>query len=273
MNYRSITVFIDQEESSKRLIEFALTVAAKQDAHLTGMYLSFVPPPVYDMYTGLGPLYVEWDQFDAERCKHFEEQLRRSAQLAGVNVDWAICKNMNRRIAVAQARSSDLSIIAQRVPGNTDLSQGFYDSLVLKAGRPVLFLPQIGSSPAAFEKVIVAWDGGREATRAVADALPFLRKAKQVQVLSAIGSSDKGQDLPNFDIATYLTRHGVQVTIEKNSQIPADPAQLLRARISSSAADLLVMGAYGHNRFGEIAFGGTTREILEKMTIPVLMSH
>lgn len=273
MNYRSITVFIDQEESSQRLIEFAVTVAAKQDAHLTGMYLSFVPPPVYDMYSGLGPLYVEWDQFDADRSKSCEEQLRRSAKLAGVNVDWTVCKNINRRLALGQVRSTDLTIIAQRVPGNTDLSQGFYDSLVLKAGRPVLFLPQIGNSPAEFNKIIVAWDGGREATRAVADALPFLRKAKQVQVLSAISGGDKVHDLPNFDIATYLTRHGVHVTIEKNNQIPADPAQLLRARISSSGADLLVMGAYGHNRFGEIAFGGTTREVMEKMTVPVLMSH
>ncbi|MBV8634565.1 MAG: hypothetical protein JO002_08760, partial [Burkholderiaceae bacterium] len=207
MSYRSITVCIDQEESSKRLMEFAVTVAAEQDAHLTGMYLSYVPPAIYDLYGGLGPLYLEWDKQDEARRTSYETLLRRSAGLAGVNMDWIVCKDLSRREALAHIRPSDLAIIGQKVPGHTDLSQGFYDSLVLKAGRPVLFLPHTCDIPPAFDNIIVAWDGSREAARALADSFPFLRKAKQVTVLSAAFASDKKQEFPDVDIAAYLSRH------------------------------------------------------------------
>ncbi len=273
MNYRSITVCLDQEESSKRLTEFAITVANQQDAHLTGLYLSFIPPAVYDLYGGLGPMFLEWDRQDEERRTSCQKQFLHSAGLAGVNVDWVVCKNLDQHVALAHTRSADLAIIAQRVAGRTDLSQGFYDSFVLKAGRPVLFLPENCNVPPAFDKIVVAWDGSREASRALADSLPFLRKARQVLVLSTKRGRNKDDELPDVDIAAYLARHNIKADVERDDEISIDPAKWLLSRATGAGANLLVMGAYGHSRFSEIAFGGVTRAIMREMTLPVLMSH
>ena len=273
MNYRSITACLDQEESSKRLMKFAVNIAAQQDAHLTGMYLSYVPPVIYDLYGGLGPLVLEWDRQDQERRNTYEELLRRNAGLAGVNVDWVVCRDLNWQLAMAHTRTADLAIIGQKRPGYTDLSQGFFDSLVLKTGRPVLFLPHDGDVPAAFDKIIVAWDSSREAARALADSLPFLRKAQQVLVLSAAHSSDKEEEFPDVDVAAYLARHNIKAVIEKDDHVSIDTAQWLLSRAAKDGADLLVMGAYGHNRFSEFVLGGVTRSVMHGMTLPVLMSH
>ncbi len=273
MNYHTITVCLDQDESSKRLMEFAIGVAAQQDAHLKGLYLSYIPPVIYDLYGGLGPLVVEWDRQDEERRNTYEGLLRRSAGLAGVNVDWVVCRDLSWRLAMAHTRTADLTIIGQRIPGRTDLSQGFYDSLVLKTGRPVLFLPHACNIPTAFDEILVAWDGGREAARAIADALPFLRKARHVSVLSVARSRNQGEELPDIDIAAYLARHKIKADVERNDNVSIDPAQWLLSRASDAGADLLVMGAYGHSRVSEIALGGVTRSIMQEMTLPVLMSH
>jgi nucleotide-binding universal stress UspA family protein len=273
MNYRSITACLDQDESSKRLMEFAITVAASQDAHLTGMYLSYIPTAIYDLYGGLGPLVVEWERQDEERRTGYEKFLRHGANLAGVNMDWIVCQDLSEKTAMAHTRTADLAIIAQKVPGYTDLSQGFYDRLVLQAGRPVLFLPHDCPIPAAFDEIVVAWDGSREAARALADSLPFLRKARHISVLSAVAGDNKDRELADVDIAAYLARHKIKADVERDDNVSIDPGQWLLARVARAGANLLVMGAYGHNRFSEIAFGGVTRTIMREMTLPVLMSH
>ncbi|HEX7641610.1 MAG TPA: universal stress protein [Burkholderiaceae bacterium] len=273
MNYRSITACLDPDESSKRLAEFAVSVAAQQEAHLTGLYLSYVPPAIYDLYGGLGPMIVEWDKQDEERRTSYEELLRRSAGLAGVNTDWVVCKDLSWRLAMAHTRTADLAIIGQKRPGYTDLSQGFYDSLVMKSGRPVLFLPYACNIPQAFDRVIVAWDGSREAARALADAMPFLHKARQVLVLSAMSGRNKDNELPDVGIGAYLARHDIEAELERDDNVSIDTAQWLLSRAATMGADLLVMGAYGHNRFGEMILGGVTRSVMREMTLPVLMSH
>lgn len=273
MNYRSIVACLDQDDSSRRLTDFAVSVAAQQEAHLTGMYLSYVPAPIYDLYGGLGPMIVEWEKQDDERRTGYEEHLRRCASLAGVNADWVVCQDLSWRLAMAHARTADLAVIGQKRPGYTDLSQGFYDSLVLKAGRPVLFLPYACDIPPAFDKIIVAWDGSREAARALADALPFLRKARHVTVLSAMSGRNDSHELPDVGIGAYLARHRIKAELERDDNVAIEPAQLLLSHAATTGADLLVMGAYGHNRFGEMIMGGATRTIMREMTLPVLMSH
>jgi nucleotide-binding universal stress UspA family protein len=137
----------------------------------------------------------------------------------------------------------------------------------------VLFLPHDCPIPAAFDEIVVAWDGSREAARALADSLPFLRKARHISVLSAVAGDNKDRELADVDIAAYLARHKIKADVERDDNVSIDPGQWLLARVARAGANLLVMGAYGHNRFSEIAFGGVTRTIMREMTLPVLMSH
>ena len=122
---------------------------------------------------------------------------------------------------------------------------------------------------------MVGWNAGREAARAVADALPLLVRAAAVEVLiidAERGPAGHGQE-PGADIARYLARHGAQVEVRRLSSDGEDLGRLLLSQAAAFGADLLVMGAYGHARLNELIFGGVTRTALRDADLPVLMSR
>jgi len=147
---------------------------------------------------------------------------------------------------------------------------------VLSSGCPTLFLPYAGTFPVVGKHVMVAWDGSREATRAVHDALPFLQGAARVTVVTAnaLPPKEPRQRIPGADIAAVIARHGVKVEIvEVEGADGRHIGDFLLSQAADLGADLLVMGAYGHPRWQEIIVGGVTRTLFESMTIPVLMAH
>ena len=122
---------------------------------------------------------------------------------------------------------------------------------------------------------MLAWDAGREAARAVSDAMPFLERAEQVTVMAVNPSSGEGDhgEEPGADIALHLARHGVKAEVHQTESPDISVGDELLSRIADDGSDMLVMGAYGHTRLRELVLGGVTRSILEQMTVPVLMSH
>ena len=120
---------------------------------------------------------------------------------------------------------------------------------------------------------MIAWDGGREATRAIVDAMPFLVKAKKIHLLSINEKADKDYEFPDIDIAAYLAKHDINVEIEISDITDMSPSELLLLRAARNEADLIVMGAYGHHRITELILGGMTHDILKKTNLPVLMSY
>lgn len=275
MSYKSMMVCLDNSAGSSRLLEFALTLAAQNNAYLTGLHLTYAPIILSDPYAVWEPMMLEWEESAQTKQEHAREKFISEAAKAGVNADFSAYRSTDLHAVIAHARASDLTIVGQRNQGDSegDLGNNFPISFVLKLGRPVLFFPYNGEVSTKFNTIIVAWDGGREATRAMADAMPFLKLAQQVKVLSISEHSDKDHDLPDIDIAAYLAKHGVKVDIERNENVHIAPAEWLLSRAADSAADLLVMGAYGHNRLTELILGGVTRSVMRKMTLPVLMSH
>ncbi len=275
MSYKSMVVCLDNSAGSARLLDFALELAARHGAHLTGLHLTYDPIIMSDPYAVWAPMMLEWEESAEEKQNIAKEQFYSSAKKAAVNVDWAGYRSSDAGHVIAHARASDLAIIGQRNPNDVsnDAGNNLADLLALKLGRPVLYLPYAGNISAKLNKIMVAWDGGREAARAMADALPFLAAAKQVTVLSISEQADLDNDLPDINIAGYLARHEVKVDIERNQGVDIDPADWLLSRANELDADLLVMGAYGHNRMTEMVLGGVTRSLLRHMTLPVLMSH
>lgn len=123
---------------------------------------------------------------------------------------------------------------------------------------------------------MIAWDGSREATRAVHDALPLLKHAEQTIIITinATNGESQGARIPGADLATMLARHGVNVTtLDLEGVKDVSIGEMLLARIEDTSADLVVMGGYGHPRWQELILGGVTRTFLASMTVPVLMSH
>ena len=145
--------------------------------------------------------------------------------------------------------------------------------MVLAAGRPALVIPYIGAGETLGERVLVAWDGGREAARAVNDALPLLERAASVGVLVINPSRGGHGEQPGADIALHLARHGISVDAEHLEARDISTGNALLSRLADQNIDVLVMGAYGHSRLREMVLGGVTRQVFQSMTVPVLMSH
>lgn len=275
MRYKSITVCLDNSAGSSRLLDFSIALAAQNDAHLIGLHLTYAPLILSDPYAVWAPMMLEWEDTAQKKQDQSREKFISEAAKAGVNADFSGYRSTDAREVIAHARASDMAIVAQRnvADSESDLGSNFPENVVLKLGRPVLFIPYAGVLPDKFDTIIVAWNGSREAARAVADALPFLKAAQLVKVLSVSEKSADENDLPDMDIAGYLARHGVNVEIERNDNVHINPADWLLSRAADCDADLLVMGAYGHHRLIELILGGVTKSILRQMTLPVLMSH
>jgi nucleotide-binding universal stress UspA family protein len=174
------------------------------------------------------------------------------------------------------ARSADLIIASQTDPcwatsGWLDVA----DRLPVEAGRPVLIIPNTGTHARTGEKLLLAWNGRREAARAAFDALPILQRAKVVRVVwvNPQSADEPPGDIPAADICTALARHAVKCEATERVRPKANVGETLLECAEDSSADLLVMGCYGHTRLREFVFGGASRHVLAKMTIPVLMSH
>jgi nucleotide-binding universal stress UspA family protein len=181
-------------------------------------------------------------------------------------------------VMALHARYSDLSVITQPEPGQwlDEQSPLLAPELLLHSGRPLLMLPAVGEPPQSLgSRVLVGWDGSREAARALADALPLLERAASVQV--AVFEAPRASDgrhgaLPGADIGQWLARHGVNVEVQHLvTEVAVGDALLSHAY--DWQADLIVVGGYGHSRFRETMLGGVTRTLLRSSPVPVLMSH
>jgi nucleotide-binding universal stress UspA family protein len=178
-------------------------------------------------------------------------------------------------VVARHARAVDLIVAAQSDPkwaGSVLLDAA--DRLVVETARPVLIVPNEGVHSGVGSRIVLAWDGRREGTRAAFDALPLLRQAKDVKVLTVDGrpEGEPSRDFAASDICAALARHGVaSEAVEVASD--GNVGRTLLNRAIEHRADLVVMGCYGHSRLSELVFGGVTRHVLRHMTIPVLMSH
>ena len=278
MTCRSLLVLLDQDPLCAVRTQVAMRLANSLDCHLVGV----APTGLIDMpvsaeaaaslaeFTALA-----WDMFrgQAERAA---QRFRDACRAAGVKSFEAVVDDADKaQSLVRHAHCSDLSVLTQAdpaAPGHA-LAQQVVEQVVLYSARPTLILPYVGRHESLGSKVMVAWDDSREATRALSDALPLLRRAEQVQVVSWNEGDDDPTLRPRLDaLHRWLMWQGVAADVRvETSGIAIADAMLSRA--ADLNADLIVMGAYGHARWAERMLGGATRGLLASMTVPVLMSH
>jgi nucleotide-binding universal stress UspA family protein len=177
------------------------------------------------------------------------------------------------RLLIELARLRDLTIIP--VPAEGHNEQSLAEAVVFGSGRPVVVLPCSRTRAGAFalDSVIVAWDFSRPASRAVADALPILEKAKQVCVVTVTNEKPMDAKRSAAELAKHLSRHRIDVALETVDAAGRSIGEVLESCANSRRADLLVMGAYGHSRLREFILGGATRSMLSRPPVPVLLSH
>lgn len=282
MSYKTILVHVDRSRNASERYGLAARLANTERAHLVGFAPTgisrYVHPLPSGQKDGTGVMPSE-DQFDTLRKEAhqmltgFEEQVRG----AGVrSFESRIVDDEAGAGLSLQGRYADLIVIGQAERDNSEAATmtDFPEFVVLNSGRPVLLVPSIGQHSQAGGRLLVAWDAGTSATRAVTAALPLLRRASNVDVavLNAESSIDGHGADPGADIALYLARHDVKVNVVQR-KTETGIGETLLSLASDLGTDLLVMGCYGHSRFRETLLGGATRTVLEKMHVPVLMAH
>ncbi len=281
MALQDLLVHLDGTERAKKRLDFAAALAARHNAHLIGLHAVEAALPLGltgemgGAATGeLAARLRTEAAASADRTRAvFEERLRRD----GLRGEWRASDTLPAEVVALHARYADLTVLGQPEPASLEAPQdeATLEHVLFQSGRPVLMVPHSGTFEAAPERVLVAWNAGREATRAVHDALPLLRAARNVTVLAINPRHGIGGhgDVPAADIALHLARHGVHATAEHVVTNEVAEADVLLNEAADSDIGLIVMGAYGHSRLRQLILGGVTRGILARMTVPVLMSH
>lgn len=284
MPLKTILVLLNDSGRTQQLLDAASPLAVQFDAHLVGLYIL----PAAKVYSDVGmvaaPMVFEGyrDLFKSkleEVHKKFEARTKQD----GVSAEWRAVESNFPEIAggaIAEARSAELVISSQIDYGpEGSIERDLVVRLIMESGRPVLVIPKKGHfaprGEGIAEKAIVGFNGTRESSRAMFDALPLLRTVKETRLVwvDPYRQSGEAGEIPGAEEATVLSRHGIKVIAEPMMTTGRNAGEALLMRANDLGADLLVMGAYAHSRMSEFVFGGATRHVLEHMKIPVLMSH
>jgi len=275
MSYKTILVHAGRGNRSAVCIEVAIRMAKQHDAYLVTIYVQepfFFPG--YLMQAGQ-EISEAQKKVAAEEMASAKAVYNQQASSVGFkNTEWRSTVDFPVNALAMQARYADLVIVGQTdFSDKSNMSKDFPAQLALAAGRPVLILPYAGSFLSIGSRILIAWNASREATRAITDALPLLKRADSVNLIAISPKRDTQGRIAVDDIVHYLARHGVNVKVSTEHVADIDVGNALLSRSADISADLLVMGGYGHSRLSEWVLGGATRTILESMTVPVLMSH
>lgn len=284
MGFKDILATLAGATASEAGIGFAAGLARSQGAHLVG--LCIIEPVDLSVFSAPASGFMGVDVIREIEERHrktalaaateIEARFRAACSRAGISHEWRLAEGEPTEIGVLSARYADVAITGQIDPGNPPPGgwARLPEQLALGSGRPVLMVPYAGRFETVGRRVLVAWNRSRESARALNDALPILKGASQVTVLSV--NPRRGEDaneLPGADIALHLARHGVKAEAASTVAEDIDVGNALLSRAADLGADLMVMGCYGHSRMRELILGGATREVLRHMTLPVLMSH
>jgi nucleotide-binding universal stress UspA family protein len=176
-------------------------------------------------------------------------------------------------VFIEYARLRDLTIVP--VPEGDYVDRRYAESIIFGSGRPTVVLPHVRKRTGSFalDTVIVAWDFSRPATRAIADAMPILEKAKRVCVLTVTKEKAIDTRRSGPELAKHLARHGVDVVLDEVEAKGRGIGDVFEAHATYRNADLLVMGAYGHSRIREFILGGATKRMLARPPLPIFLSH
>jgi nucleotide-binding universal stress UspA family protein len=271
--YKTIFINFSSPETTDLVSEVSAHIADKHNAHLIGTYIS----PSLNLYGGMpSDILATYNDNQRKIAEAIKSEFTRVASRRNLSFEWSHTSvPMARAVShlVAEARIADLIVTCGNDSNN---KQPAYDDvpvrLTLETGRPVVLVPAAGNFATIGDRIAIAWNRSRESARAAFDALPLLRTADTVTIVS-INSTEEGAVRPGEDLATTLSRHGVVARTAAGNTTTRSEGEALLDVVADHDSDLLVMGCYGRSRLREMVLGGVTRHILSHLSIPVLVSH
>lgn len=274
---KTLLVYAERSDAGAELLSQAAAFAGDRDAHLVALVLGLQPTPTYASLPDV-PLDAYFVEFRAAR-EAVDEAARWTAErLAGRGISHevrgvVVPMSEAGRMFARHARYADLAVFPR---GNTaDNWHQVVDGALFDSGKPLLLVPPGKRWEGIGGRVVVAWDAGAEAARAVSCAIDLLGPQSKVHVVTVdprVSLEGHGEE-PGADLASMLARHGLDITVDAIPRENQSVAEALLRHAQAVEADMLVAGAYGHSRLSEIFLGGATRDLMEYTDRPLLMAH
>ena len=260
-------------------LKLAAALCEEIGAHLAVLAVVLAaPPPIGEYAAVMSDAWLQERQADMDKLARCTESA--TAFLASRPVSSDISSEYPEEAWAEEAvgrraRYADMVFLGPELSSQPVLKGKVLEGGLFSSGRPLLLVAQ-GAAPSLKPKrVMIAWDSRLEASNAVSGAMDLLVAADDVHVVlvdPVEGQDGQGAE-PGADIAAYLARHGVELTVDRLSSQGRSVADRLRQHTVDMAAEMLVMGAYGHSRLRERIFGGVTRSMIEKPPLPVFLAH
>lgn len=279
MAYKTLTTIVTDREADAAALAAAREMAERRSAHLDVHCLGIDPARYEPLPVGSAAVIMETGASEARaRAEELESWVRETlpSDMASLGIEGSVVPNLGLDAAAARlARYSDLVVAAKPYGDGRHPSQvAVLEAVLFGTGAPVLVVPPSEKPLPSFDRIAVAWNESDEAMAAVRKALPLLVAAERVDiVLVDPPSHSPERSDPGGAICVMLARHGVRAEVSILSRTLPRVSDVILRFLKEQGSDLLVMGAYGHSRFRETILGGTTRNILKHMTVPVLMAH
>ncbi len=277
MTYATLMVSLALDQPNEQRLEVAGQLAERFEAAIVGIAAAqFLPPLYFADGAAAQSLIDQGEQSIKKRLAELEELFRAAIKNRARAVEWRSAVDFPARYVLGEARCADIIVTGGRSPAFSDsFALASAKDLVMETGRPLLVVPD-SVNWLDLRSVLVAWKDTPEARRAIADALPMLRKAEEVTIAEIPESDDSrsGAVKRVRDVVAWLSRHGISAS-ERVPEVNEneDPTVQLDNLAAAAGAGLIVAGAYGHSRFRELILGGMTQHLISQSARCVLLSH
>lgn len=276
MPYKTILNVLGEDRADEDL-QVATKLAGEVGAHLSTLFVTMAPVPT-GRYQTLSPSWLEVRERNleklSERVTKFRQRLATTELSFDVDSVYAEVAGPAYDIG-ERAIYADLVVAGPGVFANDDLKSQVVSGGLFQAGRPVIFVPRDANATLGPKTILLAWDSRPSAAHAAREALEMMKMAQSVHVtmVDPVAASRVSGDEPGADIATYLARHGINVSVETLPSSGHFVTDTLLRHALDINADLIVMGAYGHSKLLELILGGVTKSMLKEANLPILMAH
>jgi nucleotide-binding universal stress UspA family protein len=256
---------------------YAVSIAEAFDAHLCAVAFSYEPVVPPSVMGGIPAEVIDAQWAASEKAADaaiaaFEEAARRgriAAEHRKLTASLAGAGDLFGRLA----RRFDLAVVGQAEPRHGAAQDLVIEGALFGSGRPIVVVPYIQKGGLKLDRVMICWDGSRTAARAIADAVPFLKKSGAIDVVIVASGREKSDEIPGVDMGEHLARHGLKIDVKRIVSTDVDVPNTILSHAADSDIDFIVMGGFGHSRLREFVLGGATYGMLGSMTVPTLMSH
>lgn len=277
MRYKTILSVTGIHQSDDDL-RAAAVLCASAGSHLTAVIVALsAPPPIGEYAAAVSVDWLEERNRDVARLNERAEAAKALLSKSGISFD---VDTIYTEVAWAddeigeRARYADISLLGPGLDMDPELRERAIEGCLFKSARPVLIVPENYKPVVSPTVIVLAWDSRLEAAKAAREAIDLMKHAEvHVTLVDPDASAAKNGEEPGADVATYLARHGISVTVDRLASGGRSVQDVLKQHALDVSADLMVMGGYSHSRLRQRIFGGVTKATLESPNIPVLMMH